>query len=102
MFIKRKKEKLLKNENNELISISLWHQYGCHEVVDTRCATVHGYGGILTSFPRSSLSSLRSDVEDIDENQAFCDVVNTSLTGWILFLPDHEIKLSFQNPSGAF
>jgi len=37
-------------------------------------------------------------VEDIDENQAFCDLVNASLTGWILFLPDHEIKLSFQNP----
>ena len=59
------------------------------------------YGGILTSFPRSSLSSLRRDMKDIDENQAFCDLVNTSLTGWILFLPDHEIKLSFQNPSGA-
>jgi len=60
------------------------------------------YYGILTSFPRSSLSSLRRDVENLDENQAFCDLVNTSLTGWILFLPDHEIKLSFQNPSGAF
>lgn len=40
MFFKRKKERLHKNENNELISLSLWHQYGCHEVVDTRNATV--------------------------------------------------------------
>ena len=40
MFFKRKKERLHKNENNELISLSLGHQYGCHEVVDTRNATV--------------------------------------------------------------
>ena len=65
------------NEDNEFNPLSLWPQYGCHDVVDTSNATVQvwRYSNLV---PRVFL---RKGVKDIDENQAFCGLVSSSLSG---------------------